>query len=395
MQYTISHRMSDVHGSAIRELFKLGADPSMISFGGGNPSAETFPVPEIAEIMADVMKNAPVSVLQYGLSEGYTPLRDTMKKYLARTQGFDFEKNELFIVSGGQQCADLTTKVLVNEGDVILTEDPAFVGCLNTFRSYGAKLVGVPMQQDGMDIDALEAALKANPNAKLLYTIPSFQNPSGITTTLEKRKKVYELACRYDIAILEDNPYGELRFEGEYMPALKSLDTKGLVIYLGTFSKILAPGYRLGWVCAEDEILAKYNFMEQAASLQASTIGQMETSKWIDMFDLDAHVNTIRECYRKRRAVMLETLAKELPEPCTFTRPDGGLFAWVVLPEYMDAKDLQMKCLAKKVAFVPGGSFFPNGGHDNTLRLNYSCMPEEKIVKGITALCQTIRENLR
>ena len=179
------------------------------------------------------------------------------------------------------------------------------------------------------------------------------------------------------------------------MPALKSLDTKGLVIYLGTFSKILAPGYRLGWVCAEDEILAKYNFMEQAASLQASTIGQMETSKWIDMFDLDAHVNTIRECYRKRRAVMLETLAKELPEPCTFTRPDGGLFAWVVLPEYMDAKDLQMKCLAKKVAFVPGGSFFPNGGHDNTLRLNYSCMPEEKIVQGITALCQTIRENLR
>ena len=185
MQYTISHRMSDVHGSAIRELFKLGADPSMISFGGGNPSAETFPVPEITEIMADVMKNAPVSVLQYGLSEGYTPLRDTMKEYLARTQGFDFEKNELFIVSGGQQCADLTTKVLVNEGDVILTEDPAFVGCLNTFRSYGAKLVGEPMQQDGMDIDALEAALKANPNAKLLYTIPSFQNPSGITTTLE------------------------------------------------------------------------------------------------------------------------------------------------------------------------------------------------------------------
>ena len=248
MQYTISHRMSDVHGSAIRELFKLGADPNMISFGGGNPSAETFPVPEIAEIMADVMKNAPVSVLQYGLSEGYTPLRDTMKEYLARTQGFDFEKNELFIVSGGQQCADLTTKVLVNEGDVILTEDPAFVGCLNTFRSYGAKLVGVPMQQDGMDIDALEAALKANPNAKLLYTIPSFQNPSGITTTLEKRKKVYELACKYDIAILEDNPYGELRFSGEDVPTIKSMDTEGRVLYAGSFSKVMAPAFRLGFL---------------------------------------------------------------------------------------------------------------------------------------------------
>ena len=178
MQYEISNRMSDVHGSAIRELFKLGADPNMISFGGGNPSAETFPVPEIADIIADVMKNAPVSVLQYGLSEGYTPLRDTMKDYLTRTQGFDFENNELFILSGGQQCADLTTKVLVNEGDVILTEDPAFVGCLNTFRSYGAKLIGIPMQQDGMNTDALEAALKAHPEAKLLYTIPSFQNPS-------------------------------------------------------------------------------------------------------------------------------------------------------------------------------------------------------------------------
>lgn len=218
MQYEISNRMSDVHGSAIRELFKLGADPNMISFGGGNPSAETFPVPEIADIIADVMKDAPVSVLQYGLSEGYTPLRDTMKDYLTRTQGFDFENNELFILSGGQQCADLTTKVLVNEGDIILTEDPAFVGCLNTFRSYGAKLIGIPMQQDGMDTDALEAALKAHPEAKLLYTIPSFQNPSGITTTLEKRKKVYELACKYDIAILEDNPYGELRFSGEDVP---------------------------------------------------------------------------------------------------------------------------------------------------------------------------------
>ena len=244
-------------------------------------------------------------------------------------------------------------------------------------------------------IEELEKILATTERVKMIYVIPDFQNPTGRTWDLERRHQFMDIINKYEIPVVEDNPYGELRFEGEYMPALKSLDTKGLVIYLGTFSKILAPGYRLGWVCPEDEILAKYNFMEQAASLQASTIGQMETSKWIDMFDLDAHVNTIRECYRKRRAVMLETLAKELPEPCTFTRPEGGLFAWVVLPEYMDAKDLQMKCLAKKVAFVPGGSFFPNGGHDNTLRLNYSCMPEEKIVQGITALCQTIRENLK
>ena len=244
-------------------------------------------------------------------------------------------------------------------------------------------------------IEELEKILATTERVKMIYVIPDFQNPTGRTWDLDRRHKFMEIINRYEIPVIEDNPYGELRFEGEFLPALKSLDTKGLVVYLGTFSKILAPGYRLGWVCAEDEILAKYNFMEQAASLQASTIGQMETSKWIDMFDLDAHVNTIRECYKKRRAVMLDTLAKELPEPCTFTRPDGGLFAWVVLPDYMDAKELQMKCLKKKVAFVPGGSFFPNGNHENTLRLNYSCMPEEKIVQGITALCQTIKENLK
>ena len=229
----------------------------------------------------------------------------------------------------------------------------------------------------------------------MIYVIPDFQNPTGRTWDLDRRHRFMEIINKYEIPVVEDNPYGELRFEGEYMPALKSLDTKGLVIYLGTFSKILAPGYRLGWVCADDAILSKFNFMEQAASLQASTIGQMEVAKWIDMFDLDGHVTKIRECYRKRRTVMLDTLERELPKECTFTHPDGGLFAWVVLPEYMDAKDLQMKCLARKVAFVPGGSFFPNGGHENTLRLNYSCMPEDKIVKGITALCQTIRENLR
>ena len=306
-----------------------------------------------------------------------------------------------------QEMAAATSKVLRDgqmvtvrsedlvAGDVVLLESPSYLGAVNAFKACEPKFIEVPTDDGGMIMDELEKILATTERVKMIYVIPDFQNPTGRTWDLDRRHKFMEIINRYEIPVIEDNPYGELRFEGEYMPALKSLDTKGLVIYLGTFSKILAPGYRLGWVCAEDEILAKYNFMEQAASLQASTIGQMETSKWIDMFDLDAHVNTIRECYRKRRAVMLETLAKELPEPCTFTRPDGGLFAWVVLPEYMDAKDLQMKCLAKKVAFVPGGSFFPNGGHDNTLRLNYSCMPEDKIVKGITALCQTIRENLR
>ena len=249
-----------------------------------------------------------------------------------------------------------------------------------------------------MIMEELEKILATTENVKMIYVIPDFQNPTGRTWDLDRRHKFMEIINRYEIPVVEDNPYGELRFEGEYMPALKSLDTKGLVIYLGTFSKILAPGYRLGWVCADDEILAKYNFMEQAASLQASTIGQMETAKWIDMFDLDPHVNTIREVYKKRRDVMMDTLKNNLPEGCERTYPVGGLFTWVVLPESFNSeekmKDLQMKCLEKNVAFVAGGSFFPNGGHENTLRLNYSCMPEDKIVKGITILCETIKENM-
>ena len=305
------------------------------------------------------------------------------------------DADHILVTSGSQQGLDFSARVFLNPGDVVLLESPSYLGAVNAFKACEPRFIEVPTDNGGMIMEELEKILATTERVKMIYVIPDFQNPTGRTWDLERRHQFMEIVNRYEIPVIEDNPYGELRFEGEYLPALKSLDTKGLVIYLGTFSKILAPGYRIGWVCAEEHILAKYNFMEQAASLQASTIGQMETSKWIDMFDLDAHVATIRACYDKRRKVMLETLERELPEGCTFTHPVGGLFAWVVLPEYMDAKELQMKCLEKKVAFVPGGSFFPNGNHENTLRLNYSCMPEEKIVQGITALCQTIRENLR
>ena len=388
-------RMDLLKGSEIRELLKLTAQPDILSFAGGMPAPELFPVDQMMEASIAVLKEHGREALQYSTTEGFPRLREQIAERMLAKNNIHTDKDHILVTSGSQQGLDFSARVFLNPGDVVLLESPSYLGAVNAFKACEPKFIEVPTDDGGMIMDELEKILATTERVKMIYVIPDFQNPTGRTWDLDRRHKFMEIINRYEIPVIEDNPYGELRFEGEYMPALKSLDTKGLVIYLGTFSKILAPGYRLGWVCAEDEILAKYNFMEQAASLQASTIGQMETSKWIDMFDLDAHVNTIRECYRKRRAVMLETLAKELPEPCTFTRPDGGLFAWVVLPEYMDAKDLQMKCLAKKVAFVPGGSFFPNGGHDNTLRLNYSCMPEEKIVQGITALCQTIRENLR
>lgn len=393
MQFEISGRMSGVHGSAIRELFKLGADPNMISFGGGNPSAETFPIPEIAEIVSDVLKNAPVSVLQYGLSEGYIPLRETMKDYLARTQGIDFANNELFIVSGGQQCADLTTKVLVNEGDVILTEEPAFVGCLNTFRSYGAKLVGIPMQPDGMDTDALEAALKANPNAKLLYTIPSFQNPSGITTTLEKRKKVYELVCKYNIAILEDNPYGELRFAGEDVPTIKSMDTEGRVLYAGSFSKVMAPAFRLGFLVFDKSLTMPLTVAKQTTDVHSNVLFQYVCNEYMTKYDFAAHLESARRVYRDKCNLMLDTMRRTFHPSVTFTQPEGGLFVMAFLPEGMDAQPFVREAINRGVLCVPGSAFLADESQvSNGLRLNYSTPTDEQIVKGIEILGKLTHE---
>lgn len=391
-------RMNLLKGSAIRELLKLAGRPEVMSFAGGMPAPELFPVEQVMEASMAVLKESGRVALQYSSTEGFPRLRQQIADRMLAKNNIKTDADHILITSGSQQGLDFSARVFLNPGDVVLLESPSYLGAVNAFKAAEPTFIEVPTDDGGMIMEELEKILATTENVKMIYVIPDFQNPTGRTWDLDRRHKFMEIVNRYEIPVVEDNPYGELRFEGEYMPALKSLDTKGLVVYLGTFSKILAPGYRLGWVCADDEILAKYNFMEQAASLQASTIGQMETAKWIDMFDLDAHVNTIREVYKKRRDVMMETLHRELPEGCACTDPVGGLFTWVVLPESFNSeekmKDLQMKCLEKNVAFVAGGSFFPNGGHENTLRLNYSCMPEEKIVKGITILCETIKENM-
>lgn len=388
-------RMNLLKGSEIRELLKIATQPGIISFAGGMPAPELFPVDQMIEASTAVLKESGRAALQYSSTEGFPRLREQIAERMAAKNNIHTDKDHILVTSGSQMGLDYSARVFLNPGDVVLLESPSYLGAVNAFKACEPKFIEVPTDNGGMIMEELEKILDTTENVKMIYVIPDFQNPTGRTWDLDRRHKFMEIINRHEIPVIEDNPYGELRFEGEYMPALKSLDTKGLVVYLGTFSKILAPGYRLGWVCASDEILAKYNFMEQAGSLQASTIGQMETAKWIDMFDLDAHVAKIRDVYGKRRTVMMETLAKNLPEGCTYTHPNGGLFAWVVLPEYMNAKELAPKCLERNVAYVPGGSFFPNGGHENTLRLNYSCMPEDKIVEGITILCQVIRENLK
>lgn len=387
MDFTISNRLSDVKGSMIRELFKLGASADMISFGGGNPSAETFPCKEIEEIASAGLTRQPVSLLQYGLSEGYTPLRETMKKYLAKKEGFDFQKNELFIVSGGQQCADLTTKALVNENDIVLTEEPAFVGCLNTFRSYGAKLVGIPMEEDGMSIEALEEALKKYDNVKLLYTIPSFQNPTGVTTTLEKRKKVYELCCKYNIAILEDNPYGELRFAGETVPTIKSMDTEGRVLYAGSFSKVMAPAFRLGYLVFDKSLTEPLTVAKQCTDVHSNVLFQYICDEYINHYDFEKHLEESRKVYRHKCDLMLDSMKKYFHPAMSFGHPQGGLFVMAFLPEGMDAQPFVREAINRGVLCVPGAAFLADSSRiSNGFRLNYSTPTDEQIVKGIEIL---------
>ena len=388
-------RMDQMKTSEIRELLKLTARPDIISFAGGLPAPELFPVEEMMAASKAVMEESGRQAMQYSTTDGHPRLRQQIAERMGEKNKIKTDADHILVTSGSQQGLDYSARVFLNEGDVVLMESPSYLGAINAFKCCEPKFVEVPTDEGGMIMEKLEKILATTERVKMIYVIPDFQNPTGRTWDMERRTKFMEIINKYEIPVIEDNPYGELRFEGEFLPALKSLDTKGLVVFLGTFSKILAPGYRLGWVCASDEILGKYNMMAQAAALQASTISQMETSKWLDMFDLDEHVAKIREVYGRRRTVMVETMERELPDCCKFTRPDGGLFTWIELPEYMDARELQMKCLEKKVAFVPGGSFFPNGGHENTMRLNYSCMPEDKIVQGITALAQAIKENLR
>ncbi|MGI6204505.1 MAG: PLP-dependent aminotransferase family protein [Anaerovoracaceae bacterium] len=384
--------MEHMEGSAIRELLKLTAKPEIISFAGGMPAPELFPTGEMEKAANAVMEEQGQVAMQYSTTEGFPRLREQIAERMKAKNNIDTDADHILITSGSQQGLDYSGRLFLDKDDIVVVESPSYLGAINAFKMNQPKFIEVPTDDNGLIPAELDKILAENDRVKMIYVIPDFQNPTGRTWPLQRRKDFMDVVNKYEIPVIEDNPYGELRYEGEYLPSLRSLDTKGLVIYLGTFSKILAPGYRLGWVNASDEILSGYNKIAQAAALQASTISQMETAKWIDMFDLDAHVAQIREVYGKRRQIMLDTMEKTFPEGVKWTHPDGGLFLWVTLPENMKAQDVYMKALEKNVAFVPGDTFFPNGGVYNCFRMNYSCMPEDKIVQGITALAETIKE---
>lgn len=393
MALKFAERMEQIKASEIRELLKLTARPEIISFAGGLPAPELFPVEEMKVISVKVLEQMGQEALQYSTTEGYQPLRqkiaDRMKKV-----GVTADPEHILITSGSQQGLDFSGKVFLNPGDIVFCESPSYLGALNAFKAYQCEFVEIPTDDHGMEMDALEKALQEHPTGRMIYVIPDFQNPSGRTWSLERRKMLIELANRFNLPIIEDNPYGELRFEGEFLPSIKSLDTEERVIFLGTFSKTFCPGLRIGWVYACDEVLNKFITVKQGADLQSNSMSQRELNLYLETYSLDNHVERIRQVYHRRRDLMLSTMAEEFPKSVKFTHPEGGLFTWCVLPEHMNARDLMVKALEKNVAFVPGGSFFPNGGHENTMRVNYSNMPEDKIVEGIRRLGAVIRKEL-
>lgn len=394
MNLNYAKRMDNIKASEIRELLKLTQKPQIISFAGGLPAPESFPIEQLIEIGRKVLEETGTQALQYGATEGYQPLRQAISKRMEKVK-VDTTAEDILVTSGSQQGLDFAAKIFINPGDIIICESPTYLGAINAFKAYEPEFIEIDTDKDGMNMEDLENALKNNNNVKFIYAIPDFQNPTGKTWSVERRIKLVELANKYNVAVLEDNPYGELRFEGEILPAIKHYDTEGRVIFLGTFSKILCPGLRLGWIAASPEVLNKFIMVKQGADLQSSTISQMEAARFLEEYSIDDHINKIIDLYRVRRDLMMKTIEEEFPKEASYNYPEGGLFTWVVLPEYMNARELAVKALEQNVAYVPGGSFYPNGGNENTFRLNYSNMNEEKIVEGIKRLGKVLKDAVR
>lgn len=387
MNYRFSDKIAALQPSIIREILKATSGKNIIPFSAGNPAMETFPVDAIRAYTRSILEEHPVAALQYGVTEGYAPLRETMAEHLKRRFQSGTEADELFIVSGAQQGIELAAKVFCNEGDTILCESPSFIGSLNSFRSLGARLAGIPMERDGIDLEQLEQALRTERNVKLIYLIPSFQNPTGITTSLAKRKAVYELAKQYNVVILEDNPYGELRFSGEEVPTIKSMDTEGRVIYVGSFSKILSAGMRVGYVLAPKEVASKMIVAKQGEDVHTAMLPQLLAYKFMTEYDYSGHIERIRDIYRRKCTLMIETLNKQMSGALTYQQPEGGLFLWCELPPEVPMLDYCKQAADKGVAVVPGTAFLVDESAPcNSIRLNFSTPSDEQIVRGIEIL---------
>jgi 2-aminoadipate transaminase len=399
-------RVQNMHSSIIREILKTTQRPDIISFAGGLPAPEIFPIQAVRDATERVLCEHGSEALQYAVTEGYPPLRDMIVRHMQR-YGIHCNIDNVLITSGSQQALDLIGKVMIDDGDKVVVEEPTYMGALQAWNVYGADYAGVPADDDGMRTSGLDRALKAD-DAKFIYALPNFQNPSGSTLSYERRVSVVQLAEKYHMPIIEDDPYGQLRFEGEHITPLIALDAEmrgeggaqdacmitGNVLYLSTFSKTLAPGLRVAWMVGPEDVIQKMVQAKQGADLHTSTFAQMVAFETARGGFLDDHVKVIRAVYRARRDLMLGLFQELMPEGVTWTKPLGGLFLWVRLPAVIDTEELLKAAISRKVAFVPGAAFFPRGGGNNTMRINFSNATEAQIEEGAKRLAMVVKEAL-
>ncbi|MCI6853323.1 MULTISPECIES: PLP-dependent aminotransferase family protein [Limosilactobacillus] len=392
--FKFSKRVPADGTDAVGAILKAAADPKIISFAGGLPAPELFPVEGMKEATDKVYAEHGQQALQYGAAKGVTELRELILKRVKEKENIDAKLENVMVTTGSEQAIDLVGKAFVNPGDTVLVEEPTYLCALDVFRSYGANFVSVPMDDDGMKMDALEEALKAHPETALVYTVPNFQNPTGRTMPAERRKKFAELAAKYDVPVLEDNPYGDIRFAGEHVPSVKSFDHAGKVFYMSTFSKILAPGFRLGWLVADPKVIEKLTVLKQSADLHTDNLVQYVVTEFFKENDVDAHVKEISDLYGKRKQLMIDGIKKYFPKDVKYTDPEGGMFLWVEVPGVTDTVELFKQCLEHNVAFVPGDPFFAGKPQPGTFRLNYSNMQEDQIEVGLKRLGKALSQVL-
>ncbi|WP_461244782.1 aminotransferase-like domain-containing protein [Secundilactobacillus muriivasis] len=393
MDYQFSRNVPVSDEDPVGNILKVAGDPNIISFAGGLPAPELFPVEELKQVTDAVYDESGRQALQYSIANGDPELRDQIAKRMNK-QGITCDTDNIIITTGSQQSIDLTAKCFINPGDTVIVEQPTYLCALDVFRSYGAHLVGVEMDDDGMKMDALEAAVQANPNTKFIYTIPSFQNPTGRTMPADRRQKMIDIADKYNVMILEDDPYGAIRFAGEDVAPVKTFEHEERVIYMSTFSKILAPGLRIGWVVAEKKLIKKFTLMKQTVDVHSDNLTQHIIAKYMATYNIDDHIAKIKQVYRKREGIMMDAIQEYFPENVHYSHPEGGLFIWVEVPGNINTQDLFDTCIANNVAFVPGEPFYADKVIPGTFRLNYSNMAEDQIKVGIQRLGKAIEETM-
>ena len=379
-----ANRMGTTHKSFIREILKVTEDPKIISFAGGLPNPKFFPVKEIANASLKVLEEDGENVLQYSTTEGYLPLREYIAERYRKKKGLNVDPDEILITNGSQQGIDLIGKIFLDKGNQIVIERPGYLGAIQAFSMYEPIFQSIPLLDDGIDTDLLEKTFMRN-RIKLFYAVPNFQNPSGITYSRQRRRDVANILKSYNAIFVEDDPYGELRFIGEDLPSIRAY-LEDNTILLGSFSKIITPGLRLGWICAKKDIMERIIVAKQASDLHSNYLSQRIVHQYLIDNDIDKHILKIRDAYKKRRDLMVSMIAEYFPEEIKYTKPEGGMFLWITLPEGVSSLDLVDLAIKENVAFVPGNAFYVDGGGSNTLRLNFSNSDEEEIEEGIKRL---------